>query len=79
MDGQLDEFMSKLYLWGDATPEVGVKRPRLQHGSHQGQILTHHQVQHTGVGQQVITVYKLKMDRGLSVQLTVKYQLKLSN
>ncbi|TNN46611.1 hypothetical protein EYF80_043198 [Liparis tanakae] len=39
----------KPYLRGDATPEVGVERAGLQHGSSQGQVFSHQQVQHAGV------------------------------
>lgn len=51
-----------LHLRSDATPVVGVERARLQHGRHQRQVLRHQQVEHTGIGQQVVAVYELQKD-----------------
>lgn len=59
------ELKREAYLWGDAAPVVGVQRARLQHRSGQGQVFGHEQVQHAGVGQQVVTVHELKRGEGL--------------
>lgn len=53
-----------LHLRSDATPEVGVERARLQHGGHQRQVFRHQQVEHPGVGQQVVAVDELQKDTG---------------
>lgn len=49
-----------LHLGSDATPEVGVQRARLQHGRHQRPVFRHQQVEHPGVGQQVVAVHELQ-------------------
>lgn len=57
-----------VYLWSDATPEVGVERARLHHGRHQCQVLSHQQAEHAGVGQQVVAVHKLQRHSGWAGQ-----------
>lgn len=48
------------YLSGHPTPEVGVGRTGLQHGSHHGLVLLYEFPQHIWIGQDVVTVHQLK-------------------